>query len=182
VSVPALSGTAAEGLRELRVTCWWDDRNAPPPLCIEAVRGFSQLHTLLIDGGEVSGLGPLEGCAQLRHLKIRSKGTHAKGLDSLGGIQACGQLESLGLSDCAAVSSIAPLSACTRLRKVDLTGCINVASVEPLVACAQLEELTLPGDGVPDGVAALEAALPALCVGRPWDDYPDHPDESQYGF
>ncbi|KAG1670181.1 hypothetical protein FOA52_000893 [Chlamydomonas sp. UWO 241] len=123
-SVPALSDTAAAGLEELRMT---NCGNGIPDDSLRAVRSYTQLRTLVIEGCHVSDLGPLAGYVHLEELFI-------------GGIQTF-SLDNI-------ISDLSPLGGCSKLRKLWIGGTQvwSLGEPEGLQACSQLERLTAGGD------------------------------------
>ncbi|KAG1665607.1 hypothetical protein FOA52_003254 [Chlamydomonas sp. UWO 241] len=100
-------------------------------LQLKWLQAFSQLKDLNISYHDEYGCGG-EGCDD-----------DEGGLQSLDGIQACGQLEGLSMRGRRAVACLAPLAACVKLEVIDMASCRRVSSLVPLSACFTLKDLNL---------------------------------------
>lgn len=58
-------------------------------------------------------------------------------------LEACTQLTSLSLRECAAIQNIAPVAALVKLEFLDLSKCVRLEDISSLAACSQLVSLNI---------------------------------------
>jgi Leucine-rich repeat (LRR) protein len=184
--MPALSHTAASGLRELRMINSINGLRTNI-LNIEAFRNCVQLQKLLLHGftvdlsplagcalqeislpfSHISDLSPLGACAQLKNISL--VGTKVSNLRGAGQLLELniGQLHKLDISHCRGLLSLDGIQACSQLQHLDMSFCECPSSLAPLSACALLKKVNLRGTTV-TSVGPLQACahLEELSIGR----------------
>lgn len=155
--LPALSSTAAAGLRELHWSCAYGST-----VCIDAVLSYTQLQKLRLCGGIISGddLAVLGGC--IKEISLAGCSIQDLALSQLGG---CAQLEKLSLraSDVSSLGHLESVGA--SLCDLDISGCDRLLNLRGLQSCTQLKSLAMGGCALLDDISPLSScALRSLDV------------------